>query len=155
MVFLGEYYSYTAEDREVVIEPAVERRMKELVEIAVKRIRELPGAGGLEGDDSDLNDVFEEWADQLAYEHSVFFRVYDDLAEAVCNDIVKELDRFEREVLSVFSIEFGEHTDSDDFKENSSLDEFNPQSALSFELYRNVCGYAIEWAGEYRANRGY
>jgi hypothetical protein len=61
-----------ARDRETLIRPAVERRIKGLVQEAVVDIRKLPGAG-LSGDDSGLKDVFEEWADQIASQHSIFF----------------------------------------------------------------------------------
>ena len=61
-----------ARDREVLIRPAVKARMQQLIKLAVRHMRQLPGAG-LSGDDSGLADVFEEWADQLAYEQSYAF----------------------------------------------------------------------------------
>jgi hypothetical protein len=63
-----------ARDRETLIRPASERRLKARVEQAVAEIRKLEGAG-LSGDDSGLKDVFEEWADQISSQHSMFFKV--------------------------------------------------------------------------------
>ena len=90
-----------ARDRETLIRPAVERRIKELVREAIVDILKLRGAG-LSGDDSGLKDVFEEWADQIASQHSIFFDTYDGLVWSVCAELVSKLGGAEIAVLAAY-----------------------------------------------------
>ena len=132
-------------DREIIIEPAIKRRMGELVQETVKRVRELPGAG-MDGDDSGLNDVFEEWADQVAYERSPFYDHYEGLVWQVCSGVLDDLDRFQVDVLSAFTKDFDEYSTTEEFTEKPSDDDFFHRQALLNELFDKAVSYANNWA---------
>jgi len=141
-----------ARDRETLIRPAIERRTKQLVQEAIANIRKLPG-GGLSGDDSGLKDVFEEWADQIAVQHSVFFDVYDDLVWSVCAELVSKLGNAEIAVLAAYSDEFGDYSGTDKFIETQSLDDFDAVSAVTNRLYRALEEFSVNYA-EQRGDDG-
>jgi hypothetical protein len=134
-----------ARDRETLIRPAVERRIKELVREAIVDIRKLPGAG-LSGDDSGLKDVFEEWADQIAFQHSIFFDAYDDLVWSVCAELVSKLGGPEIDVLAAYSDEFSNYSCTEEFIETQSLDGFDALSAVTNQLYRALSEFSVNYA---------
>jgi len=139
-------------DRETLIRSAVERRTKHLVQEAIADIRKLPG-GGLSGDDSGLKDVFEEWVDQIAFQHSVFFDVYDDLVWSVCAELVSKLGDAEIAVLAAYSDEFSDYSGTDKFIETRSLDGFDAVSAVTNRLYRALEEFSVNYA-EQRGDEG-
>ena len=133
-----------AKDREVLIRPAVRHRMDELVQEAVTRIREI-GPAEFSGD-SGRNDVFEEWADQVARQHSILFREYERLVEGVCRSLVESLGHIELIVLAAFSEDFDQHSCGEGFIESESLEGFDVLDAVSKELYRQTANFALKWA---------
>jgi hypothetical protein len=132
-----------ARDREVLIQPAVDRRISDLVQDVVALIRDVPGAG-LSGDDSGLKDAFEEWADQLNNQHSIFFDEYDRLAWSCCEEIAGGLEDLELAVIAAFSHEFADHACISGFIENGSLEQFPPvKQVVVNQLYRGVSEFAV------------
>jgi hypothetical protein len=133
-----------ARDRETLIRPASERRLQALVEQGVAEIRKLEGAG-LSGDDSGLKDVFEEWADQISSQHSIFFKLYDDLVWSVCSELVCKLDDAEIALLAAYTDEFGDYSCTKEFIETQSLDGFDAVSAVLHQLYRALETFAVNY----------
>lgn len=134
-----------ARDRDTLIRPAVERRIKQLVQEAIADIRKLPGEG-LSGDDSGLKDVFEEWADQIAFQHSIFFDAYDALVWSVCTELVSKLGDAEIAVLAAYSDEFGDYSCTQEFIETQSLDGFDAVGAVTNRLYRALEEFGVNYA---------
>jgi hypothetical protein len=134
-----------ARGRETLIRPAVERRMKGLVQKAIVDIRKLEGAG-LSGDDSGLKDVFEEWADQIAFQHSIMFDAYDDLVWSVCAELVSKLGDVEIALLAAYSDEFGDYSCTREFTETQSLDGFAPVNAVKNQLYHALQEFSLNYA---------
>ena len=127
-----------------LLEPAAEQRIAQLIDDIVAHIRTLPGAGH-SGDMSGLKDVFEEWADQLAFDQSVFFDEYERLAYWSCDKRVRELSYFEICVLAAFSEEFARYTSTDLFQEEASLDQFGEIEAVVTHLFGRLSRYAADY----------
>jgi hypothetical protein len=140
-----------ARDRDRLIAPAVKRRTDALVQKAVQRMRALPGAG-LSGEDCGLKDVFEEWADQLAYEESWCFEDYGTLALTVCEQVVAKLSELERDTLAAFSDAFIEYSCTSEFTDDNSMEGFDASFAAAEHLYRAFVEFAINY-GEENAER--
>jgi hypothetical protein len=133
-----------ARDRETLIRPAVERRIKELAQQAIVEIRKLEG--GFSGDDSGLKDVFEEWADQVAFEHSIIFDAYDDLVWSVCAGLASTLGDVEIASLAAYSNEFDDYSCTSKFMETQSLDGFDAVGAATNQLYRALYKFSVNYA---------
>ncbi|MGE0205786.1 MAG: hypothetical protein AB7E70_03040 [Hyphomicrobiaceae bacterium] len=125
-----------AGDRLAVIRPAVEARFKKALDDAVAFMRAAPGAG-MSGDDSGLADVFEEWADQLAFEHSFCFDLYDQVALDACSYVIDDLSPLEFSVLAAFTERCPD--------EEESLDEFDARSAVFEHVYGMLSEYGINY----------
>jgi len=134
-----------ARDREILLRPAAERRIKLLVEEAVANIRKLPGAG-MSGDDSGLEDVFEEWANQMAFEHSVVFDLYDDAVSSTCENLVSKLGDAEIALLAAYSEEFSDYSCTEKFIGTHSLDSFAPNDAVTKWLYSALSEFSVNYA---------
>jgi hypothetical protein len=134
-----------ARDRDTLIRPAAERRIKELVQEAIVDIRKLEGAG-FSGDDSGLKDVFEEWADQVAFQHSIIFDAYDDLVSSVCAGLVSKLGDVEIASLAAYSSEFDDYSCTPKFIETQSLDGFDAVGAVTDQLYRALYKFSVNYA---------
>jgi hypothetical protein len=134
-----------ARDRETLIRPAVQRRIEQLVQEAVADIRKMEGAG-FSGDDSGLKDVFEEWADQIATQHSIIFDTYDDLVWSVCAELVSKLGEVEIALLAAYSDKFDDYSCTKEFIETQSLDGFDAESAVTNQLYRALEDFSVNYA---------
>jgi hypothetical protein len=134
-----------ARDRETLIRPAVERRMKELVQEAVAGIRAMEGAR-FSGDDSGLKDVFEEWANQVATQHSILFDLYEDIVWSVCVEIVSKLGDVEIASLAAYSYQFDDYSCTQKFIDTQSLDGFGPINAVTNQLYRALREFSVNYA---------
>jgi hypothetical protein len=115
------------------------------VQEAIVDIRKLEGAG-FSGDDSGLKDVFEEWADQIAFQHSIIFDAYDGLVWSVCAELVSKLGHVEIASLAAYSDEFDDYSCTPKFIETQSLDGFDPVGAVTKKLYRALHGFSVNYA---------
>jgi hypothetical protein len=141
----SETYDFCfARDRETLIRPASERRLKALVQQAVAEVRKLEGAG-LSGDDSGLKDIFEEWADQISSQHSVFFELHDKFVWSVCADLVAKLQDAELAVLAAYTDEFDDYSCTEKFIETQSLDGFDAVGAVLNQLYRALETFGVNY----------
>ena len=131
-----------ARDRDSLIRPSAEDMVRRLVDQAVKNMRELPGHG-LSGEDSGLADVFEEWADQVSGEHSVMFRLYEDLAEQTCESIVANRSPLEIAVIAAYSDGFTDYSCTEDFIDSRSIVGFDARAAASQQLFKEFEAYAL------------
>ena len=130
-------------DRERALSAYVERRMKQLVSEAESEMRSLEGR--MSGDDSGLADIFEEWADQLCGEHTVFFDLYEEMAHDICDSLVSKLSPFEIEMLAAFTEQFLDFWSGNDFEKGCPWENFHAQDGLTEALATAFEKHAIDW----------
>ena len=74
-------------------------------------IKSLPPESRQSGDDSGLDDVWEEFKFQVQREESVTFDLYAETIEAFCKDVAKNLPDHELELLWLDSATYFDHDD--------------------------------------------
>ncbi len=136
-----------AHDRETITRPAAERRLEALVQDAIRTARQLPGAG-FSREDSSLKNVFDEWADQLATQHSVIFELHDRAVWVVCAETVQKLSHAEIALLAAYSDDFSNYACTDTFMKAQSLEGFQPTQAVINQLYQELTTFGINYAEE-------
>ena len=130
-------------DRDRALSGYVERRMEQLVSEAESEMRSLKDK--MSGDDSGLADIYEEWADQLHGEHSVFFDIYREIAHDVCDSLVSKLCPFEIEILAAFTEQFLDFRSECDVDKGCPWENFHARDALTEALVSAFEEHAINW----------
>jgi hypothetical protein len=80
----------------------------------ITEIKALPPECRQSGDDSRLNDVWEEFKDQVQNERSVMFRAYEDTIFRICEKLLKGLPQEELHLLWLVSDAYFNSNDDDE-----------------------------------------
>jgi hypothetical protein len=105
----------------------------------IKALKILPPEGSLSGDDSGLDDVWEEFKYQVQREESGMFDLYVETIEGVCADLAGKLPNHELELLWLQTEAYFNHDEDDEPRTRDELVE-----DVGHELY----GRVLENAGD-------
>lgn len=110
-----------------------EKYNKYIYEI-ISRVKKLDASSMLSGDDSNLENVWKEFAYQVQEEHSYFFDLYEDLISQIINDLLKSIDTLDVKLLWLESDGYFDTDDEDLDKDGfPSLSDMN--DAVRNEIY--------------------
>jgi hypothetical protein len=124
--------------RALVLRPLAERLFADLVLLIVADIRALPSDLRLSGDDSRLENVWEEFKYQLQREDSVFFEAYEFEFRRLCRQRVDALGWPLMLLLWCWTDGIAE------WEEESSPNPDEVASDVAEELYKQICAAADE-----------
>jgi len=105
----------------------------------VARIKELPPECCLSGDDSGLEDVWEEFKCQVQREESYAFDAYVSTIEALCEDVLGKLPDHELELLWIDCDGYFDHDEDDGPPDHGEMVE-----GVARELYQKVTELASD-----------
>lgn len=88
--------------------------------------------GQLSGEDSPMENVWEEWVVQVRGEHSVYYSLYESTVREACDAVAGSLPKEERDLL------WGATDASWDFEEGERPAEQEIVSAVEEELFNRV-----------------
>jgi hypothetical protein len=123
--------------------PVIMRKYDAYANRAIRRIKRLPPESRQSGDDSGLEDVWEEFKSQIQHEQSIFFDLYEQVIRELCLGLVQELPGHEIEILW-FGCEARFDCDDDEAGTHPLLGEL--RAHVADELYRIVCRRAADEA---------
>jgi|SRR5215831_339358 len=119
-----------------IVPRIIEAKYEDYCDRVVQMIQGLPADCRQSGDDSVLEDVWEEFKYQVQRQESVVFEVYEDTITALCQKVVEGLPQHERDLLWLASDGYFDWDEQD-----GSPDKTNDVVA---ELYRRVCTRASD-----------
>ncbi len=105
----------------------------------IERIKKLPPECRQSGDDSLLEDVWEEWKYQVQRRESVLFNLYEETFRDICTGVVESLPPHERELLWLCSDgSFNHDQETGPPAGNQVVED------VADELYQRVCNIAAD-----------
>ncbi len=105
----------------------------------IERIKKLPPECRQSGDDSLLEDVWEEWKYQLQRRESVLIGLYEETIRDICTGVVESLPPHERELLWLYSDgSFDHEEDTGPPAANQIVED------VVEELYQRVWNIAVD-----------
>lgn len=114
----------------------MEAKYEDYCDQVVQIIQELPDDCRQSGDDSVLEDVWEEFKYQVQRDESVMFGAYESTITAICQGVVQKLPQHEQNLLWLVSDGY--------FKWDEPDEPFDKTEDVVSELYRRVCTRAAD-----------
>jgi hypothetical protein len=87
----------------------------------------------LSGDDSGLDNVWEEFKSQVQEEESFFYEAYEDTIRAICRELLKTISLDEIKLMWIFSNAYYDHYE-DDFPEDIEEEVENELYSRIYEI---------------------
>lgn len=133
--------SPTGDGSEMVIVYGRKRlEYSDCVELIIEEIRNLPKSSMQSGEDSPLEDVWDEFAAQVQGEEGFSIDLYEELVENACSKLAEELTRSNLLTLWQESDAGSSWTDEDPEPDSDEL-----RAYVMEELYRRVLGAASDY----------
>lgn len=106
------------------------------------------------GDDTQYDGVWSEFAAQIVGEESIFWDVFVEHVESVCETVIEtETTTGERLLLAVFTDGWGDWwVEQDDAADWSRFGDERASKWLADAVYERVCRLAEQWAIERKAS---
>src|ERR1700690_3274666 len=123
--------------REQEVRTALRHKYEFYRDVVIAEIRGLGPECRQSGDDSPLEDVWEEFKYQVQQQESVVFDAYVETIEALCHSLVAWLPQHE---LQLLGLDTGGYFDSDDDRSPPHADQII--ESVERELYQQVANRA-------------
>ncbi len=119
-----------------VIWRIIQAKYEDYCDRIVQMVQELPDDCRQSGDDSVLDDVWEEFKYQVQQDESAMFGAYEDTITVICQKVVEELPQHEQDLLWQVSDGY--------FKWDDKGESPDKAEDVVNELYSRVCARAFD-----------
>jgi len=129
-------------DREIVVESLIEERFTALAGEVKRRLESIKDK--VSGDDSGLDNLWDEFSEQLAGQHSIFFGLQAQFVWDACEDVISDMGAFEVAILGTYSDGYLDWWTRNDVEPSMPMNSLESRQWVLDELHKRVVEEALK-----------